>query len=162
MKKRKSRGKILFSSFCSIKVAVCVYNIWENETYQIAVWCLFEYFIHTSRKAIYHCIHNSLQPWLSTTKHLFISFIFLFILLINHCQENFLYVFSITTQIVLNSKHDVYYIARFRKRARSLPFDTMKWQQRRRRWHHIVVNLFILMSKWYGWQTVYIVTALKT
>lgn len=157
VKKRKSRGKILFSSFCSIKVAA-VYTAYE-EVRLIRLPCGV-YLNILSTQAARQFIIVSIILFSPDSPQQSI-FLFPFFLLINHCQEKFLYVFSITTQIVLNSKHDVYYIARFRKRARSLPFTTIQWQQRRW-WHHIVVNLFILMSKWYGWQTVYIVKALKT
>lgn len=100
--------------------------IWRaSECYQIAV-CLFEYFIHNS-EAIYHYIYNSFifssptpkTQWHSSTQNVFFSFTFY--------DKSSLRL--PITQIVLNSKHDVYYIARFRKRALPLPssFAAMPW-----------------------------------
>lgn len=128
-------------------------------SYQIAV-CLFEYFIHTTSKAIYHCIHNSfisLTPlssrwclekaaWNSTQSLFFILLFFL----INHRQEGKFSLRLLITQIVLNSKHDVYYIARFRKRALSLsfsPFATMKWRARRREFVYFDVKMIWLTDR---------------
>lgn len=52
------------------------------------------------------------------------------------------------SKIVLNSKHDVYDIAPDLENKHFLLFS----HSATRMWRH-VVNLFILMSKWYGWQT---------
>lgn len=129
------------------------------ETYQIAVWCLFEYFIHTKRRQfiiVSIILFNSDSPQQSIFS--FFSFVFLFFDKSSSRKKISPRLLSAATQIVLNSKHDVYYIARFRKRAPVL-FVTMR-HQNASAVDLIVVNLFILMSKWYGWQAVYIVRML--
>lgn len=84
------------------------------------IWIFYP---HKEQKVIYHCIYNSfISLHRNKGKRHTSSFIFppRFFFLINHRQgEEKLSIRLLIIQIVLNSKHDVYYIARFGKRARS-------------------------------------------